>query len=292
MPPRNYGPFPYSPIIDRPPLKWPNGKRLAVWIIPNIEYFPMDAEITGELPHRPNVMAWARRDYGNRIGVYRIMETMGNRGIRATVALNSDICIEHPRIIEKAMELDWELMGHGESNTRPLHKIPADKEREVIARTLSTIEKISGKRPQGWLGSGLNETWSTLDHLAAEGARYVADWVNDDQPYYMNVGKPPLVSIPYSAELNDTQMINRKNYTPDAFGDMIRRQFEVLYEESAASARVMAICIHPWITGVPHAIPYLGRALDALAKHDGVWFATGSEIVDAYIAQAKSGQAS
>jgi len=236
----------------------------------------------------PNILEWSRRDYGNRVGVYRMMDMLGQRKIRATVALNSDICIEHPRIIEKAVELEWELMGHGDSNVNLLSALAPDRERALIAMTLSTIEKATGRRPLGWLGPGLTETWNTLELLSAEGVRYVADFVNDDQPYAMDVGQPPMVSIPYTIELNDTQAINRRNQTAEAFGDLIRSQFEVLYQEGQHSGRVMAIALHPWISGVPHAVNALGRTLDFLSGHQGVWFATGTEIVKAFLEATRS----
>jgi allantoinase len=292
MEPRRYGPFPYSPIIDRPPLRWPNGARLAVWVIPNVEFYPLNVayhlNLPGAKPMEPNILEWSRRDYGNRVGVYRMMDMLGQRKIRATVALNSDICIEHPRIIEKAVELEWELMGHGDSNVNLLSALAPDRERALIAMTLSTIEKATGRRPVGWLGPGLTETWNTLELLSAEGVRYVADFVNDDQPYAMDVGQPPMVSIPYTIELNDTQAINRRNQTAEAFGDLIRSQFEVLYQEGQHSGRVMAIALHPWISGVPHAVNALGRTLDFLAGHQGVWFATGTEIVKAFLEATRS----
>jgi allantoinase len=292
MEPRRYGPFPYSPIIDRPPLRWPNGARLAVWVIPNVEFYPLNIayhlNLPGSKPMEPNILEWSRRDYGNRVGVYRMMDMLGQRKIRATVALNSDICIEHPRIIEKAVELEWELMGHGDSNVNLLSALAPDRERALIAMTLSTIEKATGRRPVGWLGPGLTETWNTLELLSAEGVRYVADFVNDDQPYAMDVGQPPMVSIPYTIELNDTQAINRRNQTAEAFGDLIRSQFEVLYQEGQHSGRVMAIALHPWISGVPHAVNALGRTLDFLAGHQGVWFATGTEIVKAFLEATRS----
>jgi peptidoglycan/xylan/chitin deacetylase (PgdA/CDA1 family) len=217
-----------------------------------------------------------------------MMDMLGQRNIRATVALNSDICIEHPRIIEKATELEWELMGHCDSNVNLLSDVPPDKERTLITRTLSTIEKATGRRPAGWLGAGLTETWNTLEHLAAEGVRYVADFCNDDQPYAIDVGQPPLVSIPYTIELNDTQAMNRRNQTAEEFGDLIRSQFEVLYNEGTDSGRVMAIALHPWISGVPHAVGALGQTLDFLADHDGVWFATGTEIINAFLQATRS----
>ena len=290
MSPERYGPFPYSPIIDRPSLSWPNGKKLAVWIIPNIEFYPYDVEyqlgVGGLGAIQPNVMEWSRRDYGNRVGIFRLMDLFAERNIRATVALNSDICTEHPRIIEKALELDWEFMGHGETNTVLLPQLAEDKERGVIARTLSAIETATGNRPRGWLGPGLTETSRTLEHLAAEGVRYVADFVNDDQPYFFDVGSPPLVSIPYTMELNDTHKMNRQFYSPTAFADLISAQFETLYAESQNSLRVMAIALHPWISGAPHTVKALGAVLDAMARHDGVWFATGEEIIEGFVAAA------
>ena len=285
MHPQRYGPFQYSPIIDRPVLKWPNGSRLAVWIVPNIEFFPLNELIKGEAPATPDIFPWSRRDYGNRVAVFRLMDVLAKRGIRATVALNSEVCIEHPRIIERGCELQWEFMGHGESNSRPSSKYEKDDERRVIADTLKTIESVAGRRPRGWLGAGGSESWHSLESLSAEGVRYVADWINDDQPYLMEIGQPPIVSIPYSGDLNDASMINRKNVSSQEFGRMIRRQFEVLHEESQTSARVMCIALHPWIIGVPHRIGDLIEALDFIVGKPGVWFATGSEIVDAYLAQ-------
>jgi allantoinase len=285
MDPRRYGPFPYSPIIDRPALRWPNSARVAVWVIPNIEFFPLDATITGELPIVPNLLPWARRDYGNRIGVFRLMDLMAKRNIRGTVALNSDICREHPRIIEAAMDLKWEFMGHCETNTKPLHRLEPEAEAASIKSTLSIIEKATGQRPKGWLGAGLNETWHTLDYLSAGGVRYIADWANDDEPYVMDVGNPKMVSIPYTIELNDITVLTREYQSTYEFAEIIRRQFEVLYEEGGRSAKVMAIALHPWIIGVPHRIRALGAAFDVIANHQDVWFATGSEIVEAYLSQ-------
>jgi allantoinase len=287
MEPRPYGALTYSPIIDRPPLKWPNGARLAVWIIPNIEFRPMDQLMRDGEKILPNVGPWSRRDYGNRVGVFRLMEAFETRGIRGTVALNSDVCAVHPRVVERACQLNWELMGHCETNAKPLHHLPAGEERNTIKRVLDVIEKASGKRPRGWLGPGMNETWNTPENLAAEGLTYCADYCNDDQPYRMTVGKPPLIALPYTLELNDTHIIIQKGYSSVQFGKGIKRAFETLYREGRETSKVMAIALHPWISGTPQNIGPLTDALDHMAGHDGVWFATGSEIVDAYVAQTK-----
>jgi allantoinase len=291
MKPSRYGPFPYSPIIHRPPLKWPNGAHVALWVIPNIEFFALDEKVppgsgrTG-VPV-PDVPTWSSRDYGNRVGVFRLMEVLERYGIRATVALNSELCAEHPAIIEEGNKLRWEWMGHCESNTRRLNAAAPGDEPHIIKDSLAIIERAVGARPRGWLGSGLQETWDTLDLLVAEGCDYVCDWTNDDQPYIMKLdGGKTLVSVPYSHEINDKPAFERFNRTADEFREMICRQFDVLYREGAESGRVMAIAIHPYLTGVPHRIDAFAQALAYISQHERVWKATGMEIATHYRGQA------
>src|SRR5438067_10428053 len=294
MKPAPYGPFPYSPINRRPRLELPGGARLALWVVTNIEFFALDKPMPGasnERPkatdHTPTVRDWAQRDYGNRVGVFRLMELLTAHGIRSSVALNSSVCDHHPELIDECVKLGWEIMGHNRTNTERLSEVPLTEEGALIRETLERIARAAGKRPVGWLSSGLDETWNTLDHLAAEGCLYVADWVNDDQPYLMNVGGRQLVSVPYSYELNDMASIVRNKYTPGEFERMIRDQFEVLWREGAQSARVMAICLHPFVMGQPHRIGALDRALAHIDKFDGVWKATGEEIARHYLASLK-----
>src|SRR3990172_11484738 len=177
MKPGPYGPFPSSPIIHRPRLKWQKGERLALWVIPNIEFFSLEDRVpagsggTGTPP--PDVPTWAARDYGNRVGVFRLMKVLDRYGIRATVALNSNLCAQHPEIIEEGKKRGWEWMGHNETNTKRLNEVLPEEERRIIPDSLATIERATGKRPAGWLGSGLQETWNTLDLLAAQGGKYI-----------------------------------------------------------------------------------------------------------------------
>ncbi len=291
MKPARYGPFPYSPIIHRPALHWPDGAHVALWVIPNIEFFALDEKVPpgsgGTGAPVPDIPAWSARDYGNRVGVFRLMEVLARHGIRATVALNSELCAEHPAIIDEGNRLKWEWMGHCESNTRRLNTAPPGDEPRIIKTTLSTIERASGARPRGWLGSGLQETWDTLDLLASEACDYVCDWTNDDQPYIMSLeGGKTLVSVPYSHEINDKPAFEKFHRTADEFRDMICRQFDVLYREGAKSGRVMAIAIHPYLTGVPHRIDAFDAALRYIGQHGKVWKATGAEIASHYRAQA------
>ena len=292
--PSSYGPFPYSPIISRPKLTWPNGAHVAFWVIPNIEFFALDENVpaaaggTGIAP--PDVPTWAARDYGNRIGVFRLMNVLERHGVRGTVALNSNLCAQHPIILEEGKKRGWEWMGHNQTNTVRLNSVPPEQEPIVIRDTLKTIEDATGTRPRGWLGSGLQETWNTPDFLAREGCTYVADWVNDDQPYRMTLPEGrSLISMPYSTELNDKPVFEKRNWTGEQFGEMIRRQFDVLYREGADSGRVMAIALHPYLTGVPHRIDAFDEALAYITRHEHVWLATGSEIADHYSAHAAGG---
>jgi len=289
MKPGRYGPFAYAPITRRPKLVWPNGARVAVWVIPNIELFPLDERMPdgpgGSGGLIPDVLTWATRDYGNRVGIWRLMEVMARHGVRGTVALNSEVCDAHPEIIDEAKKLGWEFMGHNQSNVRRLNKLAEGTEREVVRATLERIAAAAGRKVAGWLGSGLQETWHTLDYLAEFGCKYVADWVNDDQPYVMDLGARRLCSIPYSAEINDKVAVEYHHVTPDEFERMIRRQFEVLHREGG---RVMAIALHPYIFGVPHRIDALDRALKFVASQSGVWLATGEEIVEHYLKQGVS----
>jgi allantoinase len=277
----DYGPFPYSPIIRRQPLKWPNGARLALWVVPNIEFFSLNSRPGGLSPGKiPDIPTWAVRDYGNRVGVFRLMDVLDRYNVRATVALNSDICIHHPEIIEEGVKRSWEWMGHNQTNSKRLNEVPPEEEPAIIRDTLETIERSTGVRPVGWLGSGLQETWTTLDHLAGAGCEYVADWgPNDDQPYFMRTaGQKRLVSLPYSYDINDKQAFETFHVRPTDFQDMICRQFDVLYAESAVAGRVMHIAVHPYLTGLPYRIGALDGALRHICSHKDVWLATGSEI--------------
>ena len=290
MQPGRYGPFRYVPVHKRPKLVWPNGARLAFWVNPNIEFFGLDDVMPGNVNERvarehakiPNVRNWSVRDYGNRVGVWRLMEVLTRYGIRASAALNSEVCDHHPEIIEEAVRLGWDLMGHGQTNAMRINEMNSEQERDAIFAAIDRIEKASGTRPVGWLGPGLAETWNTLEHLSAAGIRYVCDWVNDDQPYTLNAGSPKMVSLPYSVQTNDVPAYFDMKCSVPEFERMIKAQFDTLYRESADSGRVMAVAVHPFVTGQPHRIGALDAALAHICSHEGVWLATGREIVEAF----------
>ena len=269
--------FPFRPIVDHPPVRWPGDARVAVWIIPNVEHFHLDKP--GPMP---DVRNYSRRDYGNRVGIWRIIEVLEKYKVKGTVALNAEIAKFYPRIIDELVRLDWELMGHGLTNSTLLTELDASAEKRTIFEVKALIE-AQGCKMHGWLGPGLCETWNTLDLLKQAGCSYVADWVNDDLPYRMNNG---LYSIPYSIELNDMPLFNTPSISNDEFLTRICDAFDVLYEESERhGGRAMGIALHPFLIGAASRIRVLDRALAHMSSHSGVWFARGHEIIDAYKGQ-------
>ena len=274
-------------IFERKPYSWPNNKSLAIWIAPNIEVWHYDSPAgTGVSPNPtnrvPDVINYAWREYGMRVGLWRFADVLDAAGVKATVALNSQVCDAHPKAVEEMKKRGWEFMGHGTTNSESLAGLAPDKEREVIRHVLTTIEKATGRKPRGWLGTGLTETYNTLDILAEQGVTYCGDWNADDQPFALKVKTGKMFAIPYCMEINDIPLFIRKGYTGEQYYRSVMDQFETLYAESEKQPRVMGIPLHPMITGQPLRIRYLERALAEIKKHERVWFATGSEIIDAY----------
>ncbi len=285
----------YSPIIDRRPLKLPDGARIAVWVIVNVEEWDINEPMARRvLPSpqgvtvTPDVPNWSWAEYGLRVGFWRLKEVLDRHDIRATVSLNASVCDSYPQIVDRATAAGWEIMGHG--FVQRVLNVEQD-ERAVIRRTIDTIRKKTGTAPRGWMGPGLAETFETPDILAEEGIEYVCDWVADDQPFPINVRRGSLTSIPYTLELNDIPIhIDQHHRAPELF-ERSRDQFDTLYREGADNVRVMAIAVHPYITGVPHRIGYFERIFQYIKQHDGVAFMTGGQVLDWYRSEVTGGPA-
>ena len=278
-------------ITERKPFKWPGNNTLAVWFIPNVEVWHYDSAVgVGITPNPtnyvPDVFNYAWREYGMRVGLWRMADVFDDAGVKATVALNSQVCEVHPKAIEEMKKRGWEFMGHGTTNSTTLAGLNLEQEREAIRGVLKTIEQATAKRPRGWLGAGLIETYNTLDILAAEGVNYCGDWNNDDQPVPMKVKSGKMFGIPYCNEINDLGVYLRRNWTGEQYLLSVIDQFDTLYAESQKQPRVLGMPLHPMISGQPLRIKYLQRAIAHMKEHQGVWFATGSEIIDAYQAVA------
>jgi allantoinase len=272
--------FNYSPIVERPPLRWPGGARVAFYVGLNIEHFlfglPSTSinEATAGLVPDPLNHGW--RDYGPRVGIWRMMEVFDKHGIRPSVLLNSDVCAQYPQIVEAGRARDWAWLAHGKNNSTLHTGLTADAEREQLTDIVEAIEKATGRRPRGWLGPALTETLDTPALLAELGSTYVLDWTNDDQPYRLNV--PGMLSVPYTLELNDLGIFTMHSRSGPDFVQIVRDQLDQLYADSADSGRVMALALHPFVTGQPFRTKYLDQTLEYLAGHPGVWLATSDEI--------------
>ena len=279
----------YSPIHHRPALRLPDNARIAVWPVVNVEEWDINSPMArtvlptpqgvATLPDIPNY-SWF--DYGLRVGFWRMKTVLDRHDIRATLSVNAAVCNHYPQIIRETVESGWEMLGHG--FIQRVMNLEKD-ERDVIRRSLETIEAASGKKPRGWMGPGLGETFETPDLLAEEGIEYVCDWVNDDQPYYMKVRSGTLVSIPYTVELNDIPIHIVQHHRSRELMDRAIDAFDTLYQEGAESARVICVSTHPYITGAAHRIRYYDELWRYIKGHPGVWFCTGSEILDWYVAQ-------
>ena len=276
----------YSAIAERPPLKLPGGARMVVWCIVNVEEWdilsPMPRTVltppAGGAPS-PDIPNWAWHEYGNRVGFWRMLKVFDDFRVPATLAINGSAIAAYPQIVQAANARRWEFIGHGFTQ-RNMQKVPDEK--ADIQMTTAAIKKATGKPPRGWLGPGLTETWETPDLLKEDGYDYVADWVLDDQPVRINTAHGPIVSVPYTVEMNDIAMMALQNHPSE---EWLRRgvdQFDRLYAEGEKSMRVMAISVHPYITGVPHRIGYLEKLYEYIAQRQGVWLATGAEILDWY----------
>jgi allantoinase len=281
-----HGRFDYSPIAGRPPLRMPNGARVAVWITPNVEHFhwgkPAIAltQMTASL--KPDVLNYAWRDYGARVGIWRIMEILERQGFVATAALNAEVCEHYPQIVQEGNRLGWEWMAHGPSNSMLFTGMPEEAERPIIAGVLDTIARATGKKSRGWLGPALTETESTLDLLAEAGIEYVADWCNDELPYTMKTRKGSIIAIPYTLEIGDIPVFLERGGSGEDFYRMVVDQFDTMYEEGARRPRVLSIAIHPFLIGHPFRARHLERALAYIKRHDAVWITTGGAIIDWY----------
>lgn len=279
---------PYSPITERPKLTLPDGKHVAVWVIVNVEeWSPFETmprtvltPPAGGVP-TPDVPNWAWHEYGNRVGFWRMAEALDSVGAPAALAINGQAIETYPQITTAALQRDWEFVGHGFTQ-KNMQKV--EDEAGDIAATADAIEKATGRRPRGWLGPGLTETWKTPEHVKGSGYEYLCDWVLDDQPLELQTENGPLTSVPYTQECNDVAMMLIQHHQASEYRQRAIDQYEQVYADAKRddSARVVALVVHPYIMGAPHRARYFREALEHISGHEGSVFMTGSQIVDWY----------
>ena len=278
--------LPYSPITGRPPLKLPGGARMAVWTIVNVEEWdatkPMPRTVLpppmGQ-PLLPDLPNWAWHEYGNRVGFWRIRDMLKAQGVKATFATNGVVLENYRPIADAALEDGWEFMGHGYIQG-PMHRV--DDQKDAIERTVQAIKDFTGKPPRGWESPGLTETMETIDLLQEAGIEYVADWILDDQPVEIATRSGPIYSVPYTVETNDITTFALQHHSSEEFLKRGKDQFDQLYEDSADSARIMAISLHTYISGVPHRIKYVKALYEHIRQKPDVVIWTGEQVLDWY----------
>lgn len=283
---------PYSAIVDRPKMKLPNDGKIIVWTIVNLEVWdigkPMARQVIPApagsvlLPDVPN---WSWHEYGMRVGFWRFHKLYQKLGIKPTLSINARVCEDYPRVAQACLDAGWEFMGHSYQQGA-IHLEPDQP--AMIKRSLDVIEKFTGKRPVGWLGPGLTQTNETPDHLAAAGVKYIGDWVYDEEPTEIQTEHGPLITIPYSIENNDIPMMAVQHHEASYWTQKCIDTFDTLYEEGSDRPRVMAIAIHPYISGQPFRIKYLEKVYEHMAKHSGVIHWNGEQILDWYLAARKT----
>lgn len=277
--------YPYSPIWERAPLGLPDGARVAVLLYLCIEHFPWDAPQMADhmltpatAQTAPDVLNATWRDYGPRVGLWRIVRLLERLGIPPTVMLHSDVCAEYPQIVEYGKAHGWEWVGHGANTTSVTTTMAREDERALIASVLDEIERATGERPSGWFSARISESHATPDILSELGVEYLCDYSADEQPFPVTVADGSLVSIPYNLNTVDVVMCNARAMTAEQYADALIEQFEVQFEEAAESARIMPISLHPFIAGQAFRIRQLERALAHIANHDGVWLAQARDV--------------
>jgi peptidoglycan/xylan/chitin deacetylase (PgdA/CDA1 family) len=283
----------YSNLFTRKPVRWPGDARVALWIVPTLELFPLDMAPKAFRPpggmERPAPDYWnyTLRDYGNRVGFARIFRALERRQLKASVPISSRLAERCPHIVEEVNRLAFELVGHGlDMNHLHSGNLSIEEERQWVQSSLATLRRLSGQPVTGWHSPAYSQTRHTLDIVAAEGVQYVCDWVNDDMPYPMKTTSGALTSMPNAYEISDLQLFWYFKYKPAQFVEQVMDHFNLLYREAATQGgRIVALSLRPWISGVPHRIAAVEEVLDRILSNAGVWLATGAEILAAWKAQ-------
>lgn len=280
--------YDYSPIVDRAPIQWPGGARVAFYVGLNVEHYQVDRPATSIFPGTadltPDPLNYGWRDYGPRVGFWRVAETLDRHRVRASALLNSDVVHRYPQLIQAGLDRDWAWLAHGKNNSIFQTELTVDAERAYLTEVVETIERGTGHRPRGWMGPALTETFHTPALLAELGLNYVLDWTNDDQPYPLHV--PGMLSVPYTVELNDNSLFLAKGTSGPDFVRIVTDQLDQLYAESADSGRVLALALHPFVIGQAFRTKYLDQALEYVVNHPGVWTTTSDEIAAHYSSAA------
>lgn len=283
--------YSWSMLPRRKPVEWPGGARIALWLSIALEWFPLDMagkpfKPPGAMMTRyPDLRHYTLRDYGNRVGIHRLLEALDRRSLRASVPVNAAVVQRYPSLVQRIVQGGHELLAHG-LDMDHLHYTGMEAEASVIARALDQVRRAGAAPVRGWLSPAKSQSAETLDLLAAAGVEYVCDWCNDDMPFEMRTAHGPLHAMPHNPDIDDHAILVQNHHTEAAFTQQLTDQFDVLYDEAARlGGRIMSISLRPWIIGQPYRMHALEAALDHMLSRSGVWSATGGEILDAWKGQ-------
>ncbi len=288
----NHGRYSYSAIRHRPVYDWPGARRLAVYFAINLEHFAFGEGLGAELAPggpQPDVLNYAWREWGNRVGIWRLLDLFDSLDLPASVLVNSSIYDHCPAVMDACRARGDEIVAHGRTNAERQGVLDRDSEARLIAETTQMIAAAEGRRPRGWLGPWISESHATPDLLAEAGYEYLLDWCMDDQPVWMRAGPGRILAVPYPQELNDIPAIVVRRDSPAAFADSIVDAFDELREQSSNAPLVIGVALHPYVVGHPHRLRHLRQALTHVRRHrDAVWI-TNSGAIATHIAGLPQG---
>jgi peptidoglycan/xylan/chitin deacetylase (PgdA/CDA1 family) len=285
--------YEWSILPRRPKVQWPNGARIALWVNVALEFFPLDSQGKpfklpgGMVTPYPDLRHYSLRDYGNRVGVYRLLRLFDRLKLRVSWAVNSRVATRYPSLIRTVVERGDEIVAHGVDMDHPHYGgQPEDEERALVHECLEVLRQTSSRPVEGWISPGKSESTRTPDLLAAAGIRWLGDWINDDMPYEFRTAAGPLIAMPHGYDIDDRQSIIECRHSEAEFARQVVDQFEYLAREAVSQGgRIVSISLHPWIVGQPHRIGALEWALSAItdeAERAGLWSAAGGEIARAW----------
>jgi allantoinase len=282
----------YAPITQRPAFEWPQGKGLAVYIGVNLEHFAFGEGLGAELAPggpQPDVLNYAWRDYGNRVGAWRMLDVMDALDMPATVLVNSEMYSYAPSLIAAHRARGDEIAGHGRSNSERQSTLSEAEETALIAEATAVITAAEGQPPAGWLSPWIAESQITPDLLQEAGYSYTLNWCMDDQPVWMRTRSGPLLSVPYPQEVNDIPAIIARKDGPADFAALITDSFDEMLDQATQQPLVMGIALHPYIVGQPARLRHLRQALrHVCARRSDIWLTTAGNIAQAFAAQVST----
>jgi len=284
--------YAWSPISTRPALRWPDGASVALCVLISLDHMEWEPPEGSYQPRYlggglgasrgdPDYPRLTHREYGHRVGIFRVFDVLAKHGIPPTVAMDALTAEHYPALVRHCQARNCEIIGHGMSVSRMItSEMSEQAERDYIHQAIETLARATGTAPVGWFGPEYGESARTPQLLAQAGIQYVCDWTNDEQPYRMTTARGDLCALPIMLELDDVHALWDRRVQVDRYEQLLRESFDTLHRDGADSGRVLVLHLHPWLIGQPFRIGFLDAALGAMMQRQGVWAAHGSAIIN------------